>query len=184
MTGDVGGVREAYLETAEALRQRLFSAPDVAARVRLSKTPEAYLSARSGHSEQAYEALLAAGRAKWTPGERVRFYRSLSGLSVWVPDESEEIIIGDDQEAEAKEHGRKPHEALLPLHPGDVKSRRDYDLEHYLRVLVTSYASRLRKAYATEDFEQLFRPDEQLGLFDRPVEQIQPIGIRCQTRGN
>ncbi len=181
MTGNVVGVRNAYLETADALRQRLFPATDVAARVRLSKTPEAYQAARSGHSEQAYEALLAAGRTKWTPGERVRFYRSLNGLSVWVPDESEEITIGDTQEAGAKEEGREPNEALLSLHSGDVKSRRDYDVEHYLRVLVTSYASRLRKAYATEDFEQLFRMDEQLGLFDRPVEHIQPIWIRCQS---
>src|SRR5260221_2571637 len=181
MTGDVVGVRDAYLETADALRQRLFTASDVAARVRLSKTPEAYQAARSGHSEQAYEALLAAGRTKWTPGERVRFYRSLSRLSVWLPDESEEITIGDAQEAGAKEDGRKPNETLLSLHPGDVKSRRDYDVEHYLRVLVTSYASRLRKAYAPEDFEQLFRVDEQLGLFDRPIEYIQPIWIRCQA---
>ncbi len=182
MTGDVDGVRKAYLETADALRQRLFTANDVAAKVRLSKTQEAYQSARSGHSEQAYEALLAAGRTTWTPGERVRFYRSLGGQSVWVPDESEEIIIGEGQESEAKQEGHKAAKAPPPFHPGDVKGRRDYDVEHYLRVLVTSYASRLRKAYATEDFEQLFRIDEQLGLFDRPIEQIQPIWIRCQTR--
>ena len=182
MTGDVVGVRDAYLETADALRQRLFTATDVATRVRLSKTPEAYQAARSGHSEQAYEALLAAGRTKWTPGERVRFYRSQSGLQVWVPDEIEEIIIGDAHEDGSKEDRRIPNEALLFFHPEEMKSRRDYDVEHYLRVLVTSYASRLRKAYATEDFEQLFRIDEQLGLFDRPVEHIQPIWIRCQSK--
>src|SRR5713101_3631370 len=106
MTGNVVGVRNAYQETVDALRQRQFSADDVAARVRLSKTPEVYQTARSEHSEQAYEALLAAGRTTWTPGERVRFYRSLSSLSVWVPDESEEVIIGDGQEAGAKEDGR------------------------------------------------------------------------------
>jgi DNA polymerase I len=181
MTGDVIGARNVYLETADALRQRLFTAADVAARVRLSKTPEAYQAARAGHSEQAYEALLAAGRTKWTPGERVRFYRSLSGLSIWVPDESEEITFGDVQEAGAKEDGHKANEALLPLNSGDAKSRRNYDVEHYLRVLVTSYASRLRKAYGVEDFEQLFRVDEQLGLFDRPIELIQPLWIRCQS---
>ncbi len=53
-------------------------------------------------------------------------------------------------------------------------------MEHYLRVLVTSYASRLRKAYSTEDFGQLFRIDEQLGLFDQPIEHIHPLWIRCQ----
>jgi DNA polymerase, archaea type len=181
MTGDVVGVHNAYLKTANALRQRLYTATDVAARVRLSKTPEAYQASREGHSEQAYEALLAAGRTTWTPGERVRFYRSLSGLSVWVPDESEEIIIGDARATGSKEDGHEPSVGLLTHNSTEIKSRRDYDVEHYLRVLVTSYATRLRKAYAPEDFEQLFRIDEQLGLFDRPVEDIQPIWIRCQS---
>lgn len=182
MTGNVVGVRSAFLETAQALRHRQYTATDVAARVRLSKTPEAYMAARAGHSEQAYESLLAAGRAQWTPGERVRFYRSQSGVSVWVPDEGEEIIIGNLNEDGAKENERKPNDALLSINPFEVKSRCDYDVEHYLRVLVTSYASRLRKAYATEDFEQLFRVDEQLGLFDRPIEHIHPIWIRCQSQ--
>jgi DNA polymerase, archaea type len=180
MTGDVVGVREAFLETAEALRQRLFPASDVAARVRLSKSPEAYQTTRAGHTEQAYEALLAASRTKWVPGERVRFYRALGGASVWIPDESEDISLDEAGKAEARAAGHRPNELLLPSHADDVKNRRDYDVEHYLRVLVTSYASRLRKAYAAEDFEQLFRVDEQLGLFDRPIEHIQPLWIRCQ----
>ena len=83
------------------------------------------------------------------------------------------------EQKRADEH--KPNELLLPSSADDLKDRRDYDVEHYLRVLVTSYASRLRKAYTAEDFEQLFRVDEQLGLFDRPIESIQPIWIRCQA---
>lgn len=181
MTGDVVGVREAFLETAEALRQRPFPASDVAARVRLSKSPEAYQTTRAGHTEQAYEALLAASRTKWVPGERVRFYRALGGASVWIPDESEDISLDEAGKAEARADEHRPNELLLPSHADDVKNRRDYDVEHYLRVLVTSYASRLRKAYAAEDFEQLFRVDAQLGLFDRPIERIQPIWIRCQA---
>jgi DNA polymerase I len=47
---------------------------------------------------------------------------------------------------------------------------------------MTSYVSRLRKAFAPEDFDQLFRPDAQLGLFDRPIEAIQPLWIRCQEQ--
>jgi len=113
MTGDVVCVRNVYLETVDALRQRQFTAADVAARVRLSKTPGAYQSVRSEHSEQAYEALLGAGRTTWTPGERVRFYRSLSGFSVWVPDESEEITIGETGEAEAKVGGHNSRQPLL-----------------------------------------------------------------------
>jgi DNA polymerase I len=183
MTGDVDSARKAYMETAEALRQRLYPASDVAARVRLSKSPEAYQTRRAGHAEQAYEALLAAGRTKWVPGERVRFYRAVGGASVWIPDESEDISFDDVEGAEGRAGEHKLNEPLLPNHAGEGKDRRNYDVEHYLRVLVTSYASRLRKAYAAEDFEQLFRVDEQLGLFDRPIEHIQPIWIRCQAPG-
>jgi DNA polymerase, archaea type len=184
MTGDVAGVRNAYLETADALRRRLFPASDVAARVRLSKSPEAYQGTRAGHAEQAYEALLAAGRTKWTSGERVRFFRALGGVSIWIPDESEEISFDAAGASEVNVDEHKPHEFLFPIQPINVKNRRDYDVEHYLRVLVTSYASRLRKAYSSEDFEQLFRLDEQLGLFDRPIEHIHPTWIRCQRAGS
>jgi DNA polymerase, archaea type len=177
MTGDVVGIRKAYLETTEALRGRAIPASEVAARVRLSKSPKVYQSTREGHTEQAYEALLAAGRAKWTTGERVRFYRAQGGASVWIPDEGEEIAFEEAEERTAEVESKK---SLHHTRSYEVKDRRDYDVEHYLRVLVTSYASRLRKAYSSEDFEQLFRLDEQLGLFDRPIEHIQPIWIRCQ----
>ena len=184
MTGNVVGVRDAYLETTKALRARAFPVSDVAARVRLSKSQEAYQTSRAGHTEQAYEALLAAGRTKWAPGERVRFYRASGGASIWVPDESEDISFDEAEEpaAGAGEIG-EPGEPARLSGAGDAKNRRDYDVEHYLRVLVTSYASRLRKAYSPEDFEQLFRLDEQLGLFDRPIEHIHPLWIRCQVEG-
>ena len=183
MTGNVVGVRNTYLQTAEALRQRTFPASDVAARVRLSKSPEVYQARRVGHAEQAYETLLAAGRTRWAPGERVRFYRAVGGASVWIPDESEEISFDETGEADARAGKHERKEPLLPAHDRDVQNRHDYDVDHYLRVLVTSYASRLRKAYAAEDFEQLFRIDKQLGLFDRSIEDIQPIWIRCQATG-
>ena len=38
---------------------------------------------------------------------------------------------------------------------------------------------RLRKAFAPADFDQLFRLDTQLGLFDMPVAEIEPIWIRA-----
>lgn len=179
MTGDVVGVRTSYLETTQALRQRAYPASDVAARVRLSKSPEGYKVSRAKHSEQAYEALLAAGRTKWAPGERVRFYRSSGGTAIWLPDESEEISFGEAEDT-TQANGRRPPRPVSPGHAGNAKYAHDYDIEHYLRVLVTSYASRLRKAYAYEDFEQLFRVEEQPGLFDRPIEEIEPLWIRCQ----
>ena len=53
-----------------------------------------------------------------------------------------------------------------------------YDVAHYLSVLHTSSVSRLRKAFAPEDFAQLFRPSGQVGLFDRPLATMQPLWIR------
>ena len=52
-------------------------------------------------------------------------------------------------------------------------------MDHYVHVLVSGYASRLRKAFAPEDFERIFRLDEQMGLFDRPIATIEPLWIRC-----
>jgi DNA polymerase elongation subunit (family B) len=148
MLGDVAGLRAAFLEAVAALRARALPASALCARTRLSKSPEAYLRTRAGHREAPYEAILAAGRTSWTPGERVRTYRARGGGQVWIPDEA-----GDE--------------------------RRDYDVEHYLGVLVSSYASRLRKAFAPEDFERIFRVEEQIGLFDRPIARVAPIWIRC-----
>lgn len=156
MTNDVPGLRKVYLETVVALHNRALPAADLGARVRLSKTPEAYMASRSAHPEAQYEALLAAGRTNWYPGERVRFYRARGGGYVWLPEEAEEDNPGRRKAAD----------------------QRDYDVEHYLQALVTSYAARLRKAFAPEDFAQLFRVDGQSGLFDRPVESIQPLWIR------
>ncbi len=58
MTDDIVGVRNAYFEMVNALRNRALPASELGARVRLSKTPEAYLANRAGHSEPQYEALL------------------------------------------------------------------------------------------------------------------------------
>jgi DNA polymerase I len=222
MTGDVPGVRAAYLETIAALRSRALPATDLGARVRLSKTPEAYLSARASHSEAQYEALLAAGRTRWSPGERVRFYRARGGAYVWLPEEADESRAEDDAEDEEELAldgepaqagfaaqppgassgatwgrgqgvrvgglgGGTPIDAVSTASQGGVApsrrevmaERRDYDVEHYLQALVTSYASRLRKAFAPADFEQLFRVEGVAGLFDQPIETIQPKWIRC-----
>jgi DNA polymerase elongation subunit (family B) len=55
---------------------------------------------------------------------------------------------------------------------------RDYDVEHYLQVLLTSYAGRMRSAFEGGEFDQLFRLDAQLGLFDVPVEAIRVRWLR------
>lgn len=74
-------------------------------------------------------------------------------------------------------HGNaSPDEAM----PQKSNNHHNYEIEHYLRVLVSSYAARLRKAFSPGDFEQLFRLEEQQGLFDLPIESIQPLWIRCE----
>lgn len=173
MNDDIPGLRQAYLDVVASLRERELPAADLAARVRLSKTSEAYLAARSGHPEPQYEALLTAGRTRWYPGERVRFYRVRGGKYVWLPEETEEVPLENNWQ-----NGEQSSRA--PLYE-EVANRRDYDVDHYLQALVTSYATRLRKAFEPEDFAQLFRLDGLSGLFDKPIESIQPKWIRCQS---
>jgi DNA polymerase I len=179
MTGDVGGVRDAFLETVEALRTRSLPASDLATRVRLSKTLKEYMAVRQRHQEPQYEALLSAGRTSWEPGERVRFYRTRSGAFVWLPDEQEEASAVLDSEDEAEEEDTMPMYAAARAPQETMDDRRDYDVEYYLQQLASSYTARLRKAFEPEDYAQLFRIDGQTGLFDRPLETIQPKWIRC-----
>ncbi len=167
MLGNVQEVRAAYLETVTALRNRALPAAALATQVRLTKPPESYFATRTTHVEPAYEALIRAGRRRWSPGERVRFYRTADKHAVWLPDENAESPVGDDWRTGAQAH--------------ELAERRDYDVEYYVRLLTTSYAARLRKAFAPADFELLFREDTQLSLFEalKPLEQIQPLWIRC-----
>lgn len=171
MNDDIPGLRQCYLDVVDMLRRRELPASDLAARVRLSKTPEAYQAARASHPEPQYEALLGAGRSRWYPGERVRFYRIRGGKYVWLPEETEEMPLDSNwQTGDAK-----------PLLYEEVANRRDYDVDHYIQALVNSYATRLRKAFDPEDFAQLFRLDGLSGLFDKPIESIEPRWIRYQA---
>ena len=79
LEGDVAGVREEYLAMLDAIRDRRLPSLDVASKVRLTKTPSQYLQTRGSRKELAYEAMLAAGHATWSIGDRVRVYRTRSG---------------------------------------------------------------------------------------------------------
>jgi DNA polymerase elongation subunit (family B) len=180
LTGDIAGLHRTFLETVNALRERRLKAMDVAIQARLTKTPEEYETSRKRAREASYEALLTAGRTNWHVGERVRFYKAADGTVVWVPDTSDDLSGTSDEDEEPD------NEQALAIDEQrqDPADRRDYDVAHYLQVLMTSYVARLRKAFAPEDFDQLFRPDAQLGLFDQPIETIEPLWIRCQEQGN
>ena len=178
MQDDIEGIVQCYRETQEALRQRRLPASDVATRMRLSKDSKTYLATRAKHTEAQYEALLAAGRTQWRAGERVRFYRAPQGVPVWLPDEADDASpISDEEEADEVEESEESLFSAPSTPP--LTDRRDYDSEHYVRVLRDSYAERLRVVFEAEDFSQLFRLDGQHGLFDRPIEQMQLRWIRC-----
>jgi DNA polymerase elongation subunit (family B) len=150
LTGDVPGVREAYLETLDALRRRELPTHDVSSRVRLTKSPERYLETREARRELPYEAMLAAGHTTWSVGERVRVYRTRTSAGVVEePDDDEDAIAGEDP--------------------------RDYDVEHYARVLRENFAVRLERAFTAEDFAAVFADPGQLLLFAPAMEGVRPV---------
>jgi DNA polymerase I len=146
---DVAGVRDAYLDTLEALRRRELPTHDVSSRVRLTKTPAKYLETRGKRRELSYEALLATGRTQWSVGDRVRVYRTKSGSFSVVAERGD---IGSEEV--------------------DMK---DYDVDHYSRVLHDTFAARLARAFTPGDFSAVFGSPDQLSLFAPPMESIHPI---------
>lgn len=89
LVGDVVGVRDAFVETALAIRRRELPTRSMTARVRLTKGPTEYLAARGQRRELAYEALLCAGRNHWSAGDRVRVYRAVGDRAGLLPEEEE-----------------------------------------------------------------------------------------------
>jgi hypothetical protein len=150
LAGDVTGVRDVYLDTLGALRRRELTTRDVASRVRLTKSPLRYLQSRAGRRELPYEAMLATGRRSWRVGDRVRVYRTASGSGGVVAESDGEAVDG----------------------AGDV---RDYDVDHYARLLRETYAARLVRAFRIVDFEALFADPDQLSLFTPSLSAIRTI---------
>lgn len=151
LSGDVPGVREAYAATVTALRRRALPTASVAARVRLTKSPAQYLATRERRRELPYEAALTHGRGAWTPGERIRVYRAAGGRAGLLADLDDE---GD---------------------PAEGDDPRDYDVEHYVRLLRDTFASRLARALSPDDFTSAFADPEQPSLFASTLAQAAPI---------
>ncbi len=145
---DIPGVRDAYLATVTALRRRAIATYDVSSRVRLTKTPAQYLATRDSRRELAYEALLASGRTTWAVGERVRVYRTARGGGG---------VIAEDDDG------------------GYVDAPRDYDADHYVRVLRDNVAIRLARAFTPDDFAAVFADPDQLSLFAPSLSAVRPI---------
>jgi DNA polymerase, archaea type len=147
LVGDIVGVRETYLETVTAIGGRLLPTRDVASRVRLTKSPERYLASREKRKELPYEAMLASGRTDWEIGERVHVYRKQNGEGG--------VASADDDTPYA--------------------DPRDYDTAYYLRLLRSTYAQRLARAFAPEDFGIVFADPDQYSLFTPAIESIRTV---------
>ncbi len=169
LTGDLVAVQRAYIATVLALRKRSIPTRDVAARVRLTLTPAQYLATRATRHQLSYEAVLASGRTDWTIGERVRVYRATGGRG--------RLIIESDDDADADD---APGPSAAPAagaaaSPGYPADPRDYDVEHYLRVLRETYAARFSRALTPDDFATVFADPEQPSLFARSLTHARPI---------
>ncbi len=147
LLGDVAGVRELYLDILDALRRREMPTRDVSSAVRLTKSAAEYRAVRVNRRELAYEALLGAGRSTWSVGDRIRVYRKKSGTGGLI-EESDDPQIGPS------------------------KDLRDYDVDHYARVLRETFASRLSCAFSPSDYECVFADPNQMSLFAPPLAAI------------
>ena len=155
LVGDVVGVREAYLATLGALRRRELPTYDVSSRVRLTKTPAQYLEIRDSRRELSYEAMLASDRTSWSVGDRVRVYRTKTGSGGVV------VEAGDPNAERA--------------------DRRDYDADHYSRLLRDTFAARLARAFTPGDYAVVFADPDQLSLFTPPITTIHSVLTRLRT---
>lgn len=156
---DIAGVRQAYLDAVFALRRRTVSTYDVSSRVRLTKAPDEYAAVRASRRELPYEAMLASGRSAWRVGERVRVYRRAQGIGGVVAERDD-----DGQPAVAPE----------------VPDARDYDVDHYVRVLRDTFASRLERAFDPHGWSIVFADPEQPSLFERDVRAVTAILRRLE----
>jgi DNA polymerase elongation subunit (family B) len=150
LQGDVTGVRAAYQDTVLALRRRELPTYQVSSRVRLTKSLEEYVASRESRREVPYEAMLGSGRKAWARGDRIRVYRTIgdAGSVVEEPDDGAAVEAGSDL--------------------------RDYDAEHYVRLLRDTYASRLARAFSPEDYAVVFADPRQMALFAPSIETIRP----------
>jgi len=160
LTGDLVAVQRVYIATVAALRKRELPTREVAARVRLTLTPAQYLATRATRHQHSYEAVLASGRTEWAAGERVRVYRATRGRGRLLVEPEDEADTDADPMTGA---------------PGSEADPRDYDVEHYLRVLRETYAARLARALTPEDFAAVFADPEQPSLFAPSLAGARPI---------
>lgn len=148
LSGDIAGVRDSYLATITALRTRALPTYQVSSRVRLTKSPKEYLATRARRRELPYEALLGSGQSTWSTGDRIRIYRKVNHESGLVASSEDDSPTSDP---------------------------RDYDIDYYVRLLRTTYAERLARAFRPEDFATVFADTDQFTLFNPSIASISTV---------
>jgi DNA polymerase elongation subunit (family B) len=168
---DVAGVRALYLATVTALRRHEVPTHAVTSRVRLTKTPAEYLATRDSRRDLTYEAMLTSGRTTWSVGERVRVYRTARGGGGILRE------LDDDETAPEHEGAatESTTQAAAPAPRVTSTDPRDYDADHYARILRDNFASRLARALAPDDFAAVFAAPDQLDLFAKNLADIRPV---------
>ena len=151
LAGDVPGVREAYLATLDGLRRRELPTRDVSSNVRLTKTPAQYFETRDSRRELPYEAMVASGRKSWSVGDRIRVYRRKAGAGGLIENSGDEAV------------------------QTDISDNRDYDIDHYARLLRQTFAARLACAFTPAGFDAVFAAPDQMSLFVPSVVTIRTI---------
>lgn len=152
LAGDVAGVREAYLHTVAALQRRQLPTTEVAARVRLRKSPAVYARSRGARRDFAYEAVWRHTGGQWAVGDRVRVYRASDGTGRVLDEIDGEVWVEQDA--------------------------RDYDAAYYVALLRRTFASRLARALSAADFETVFADVAQLPLWAPVLEAMAPQAQR------
>jgi hypothetical protein len=141
------------------VRRRALATREMCSRVRLTKTPAEYAETRNLRQELPYEALLASGRDHWLAGERVYVYRRSQGRpGLWQEPPRDETELPSDGEIAA-----------------EIADPRDYDVEHYVRVLRDGFASRLARGLNAEDYEAVVSDPDRPPLFARSLTHAKPL---------
>ena len=139
-------MRDAYLATVSALRRRELPTYDVSSRVRLTKTPAQYLAsprrpARAGLRGDARERADRRGR-------------SASGSASTAPRDGRGGVIAEPDRTTGCAATADP---------------RDYDVDHYVRILRDSSRRGSRARLTPDDYAAVFADPDQLTLFARSL---------------
>ena len=71
----------------------------------------------------------------------------------------------------------------MDLDAPESEDPRDYDVEHYVRLLRETFAARLARAFRPQDFAAIFEDPDQLSLLPPSFESMRPILTSFQPRG-